>query len=121
MPEHIMDDADLAGPIVFCLLLGSLLLLSGKVHFGYIYGFSVFGCLGLNALLNLVSEQGIDFWLTCSVLGYCLLPVICLAGVSALLRLQSLVGLILSLLAIVWSTHAATRLVNNVFVHKCLN
>jgi hypothetical protein len=29
--EHILDDADLAGPILFCLVLGSLLLLSGKV------------------------------------------------------------------------------------------
>jgi len=29
--EHILDDADLAGPLVFCLLLGSLLLLSGNL------------------------------------------------------------------------------------------
>lgn len=28
---HILDDADLAGPLCFCLLLGSCLLLSGKV------------------------------------------------------------------------------------------
>jgi hypothetical protein len=29
--EHILDDADLAGPLVFCLLLGACLLLRGKV------------------------------------------------------------------------------------------
>lgn len=29
---HILDDADLAGPLCFCLLLGSCLLLSGKVR-----------------------------------------------------------------------------------------
>jgi hypothetical protein len=38
LSEHILDDTDLAGPLCFCLLLGACLLLSGKVHFGYIYG-----------------------------------------------------------------------------------
>ncbi|KAJ1430674.1 hypothetical protein B484DRAFT_430504 [Ochromonadaceae sp. CCMP2298] len=28
---HILDDADLAGPLCFCLLLGACLLFSGKV------------------------------------------------------------------------------------------
>jgi protein YIPF5/7 len=29
--EHLLDDADIAGPVVYCLILGGLLLLSGKV------------------------------------------------------------------------------------------
>ena len=33
----VMDDADLAGPLVFCLALGSCLLLAGKVHFGFVH------------------------------------------------------------------------------------
>ena len=37
--SHIMDDTDLAGPLVICLLLGVSLLLRGKLQFGYIYGF----------------------------------------------------------------------------------
>ena len=41
LSEHILDDTDLAGPLCFCLLLGACLLLSGKVHFGYIYGKTV--------------------------------------------------------------------------------
>ena len=62
-PEHIMQktltvlnpfrttrtdvagDADLAGPLVFCLAFGSLLLLSGKIHFNYIYGIGAMGCV----------------------------------------------------------------------------
>ncbi|KAL8897163.1 MAG: hypothetical protein Q9207_007349, partial [Kuettlingeria erythrocarpa] len=32
--QHIMDDSDLAGPILFFLLFGTFLLFSGKVHFG---------------------------------------------------------------------------------------
>jgi len=82
-----------------------------QVHFGYIYGFSVFGCLGMYALLNLLSDSSvIDIWLTCSVLGYCLLPVICLAGIAVVLKLQSILGLLLSIIAVIWSSHAATRL-----------
>ncbi len=48
MPTVHEEDADLAGPLVFCLLLGTCLLLTGKVHFGYIYG----------AFLRLSSEGG---------------------------------------------------------------
>lgn len=31
--QHIMDDSDLAGPILFFLLFGTFLLLSGKVQY----------------------------------------------------------------------------------------
>lgn len=34
--EHILDDADLAGPLVFCFLFGvCLLLVSSRYHFLY--------------------------------------------------------------------------------------
>jgi len=110
--EHILDDADLAGPIFFCLLLGSCMLLSGKVHFGYIYGFSVFGCFGLQTIINLMHPVGLDFSRTCSVLGYCLLPVIVLAASSIILNLKGTLGFILAAITIAWSTGAATRLLN---------
>lgn len=110
--EHILDDTDLAGPLCFCLLLGSLLLLSGKVHFGYIYGFSVFGCLGFQLFISLIHPVGLDVWRTCSVLGYCLLPVIFLATLAIVINMRGLLGLILSAFSIVWCTLSATRLVN---------
>lgn len=109
MSEHILDDADLAGPLFFCLLLGSCLLLSGKVQFGYIYGFSVCGCLGMNGIINLMHPTGLDFWKTCSVLGYCMIPVIGLAAISILFSLANFLGLILAAGAIGWATQAATR------------
>ena len=31
LQDNILDDADLAGPLFFCLMLGSCLLLAGKV------------------------------------------------------------------------------------------
>ena len=104
-----MDDADLAGPLFYCLLLGSALLLSGKVHFGYIYGFSIFGCVGMYAILNLIHPTGLDFWRTCSVLGYCMLPIIGLAALGILLSMKGVLGFILAASAIAWSTYASTR------------
>ena len=94
----VADDADMAGPISFCLILGFLMLMRGQVNFGYIYGFSVTGCVALYSLLDLlhpasaslapqgqqqmgqqmgmggqsstaVSGGGISIWLTCSILG----------------------------------------------------
>jgi hypothetical protein len=80
--NDIMDDADLIGPIIFCLLLGLFLLLSGKILFGYIYGVAVMGCLATYAVLNLMSEPGADISRTASVLGYSLLPMVVLSGIS---------------------------------------
>ncbi len=108
--DDILEDADLAGPIFFALILGSCLLLAGKVHFGYIYGFSMFGCLGMHMIVNLLHQTGLDFVMTCSVLGYGLLPVIALAGVSIVFNLQGVAGMALAAGAIAWSTFAAGRL-----------
>lgn len=56
--ETLMRDSDLGGPIAICLALGVLLLLRAKVHFGYIYGFALMGCLGMTVILNLMSRCG---------------------------------------------------------------
>jgi protein YIPF5/7 len=57
-------------------------------------------------------ENSFDFWTACSVLGYCLLPVIGLAVLAIALRLDGWLGLILSSLAIIWATLSATRLID---------
>ena len=72
--QNIMDDSDLAGPILFFLLFGTFLLLvglstcllvscdmrltisqSGKLHFGYIYGLAALGSISLHWILSLMS------------------------------------------------------------------
>ena len=112
-PSLIVEDADLAGPLAFALLLGAELLLSGKIHFGYIYGFGLFGCLSMTLILNLMSPQPVSIWTVTSILGYSLLPVNILAALKIVLvniaRLSTL-GRILALLTILWSTVASTRL-----------
>jgi hypothetical protein len=74
------NDDDFAGPLLFVVLLGTLLLFKGKVQFGAIYGVFVTGWLGIWAVLNLMSPKGIDVYRTASVMGYSLLPIVMLAG-----------------------------------------
>ena len=106
--EHIMDDADLAGPLLFWLCFGTFLLFvslslslymcylifipclfqSGKAHFGYIYGVGLLGSISIYTLLNLMSEKGIDAYCVASVLGYCLLPMVGVGAISVMVILE---------------------------------
>jgi len=106
--ERIMDDADLAGPLLFFFLFGMLLLLSGKPQFGYIYGFGLLGSMSIYTLLNLMSDKGIDVYRVVSVLGYCLLPMVGVGAVSVVVTLDGIVGYLLSLLSIIWCTFSAS-------------
>jgi len=106
--EHIMDDADLAGPIFFIFCFGISLLFSGKSNFNYIYGVGLFGSASLYTLLNLMSQQGIDAYRVASVLGYCLLPMVGVGTVSVLVALDGTFGYLLSILSILWCTYSAS-------------
>jgi hypothetical protein len=52
-----MDDSDLAGPVLFCVLFGTFLLFSGQVHFGYIYGLALLGSTSLHLIISLMSPS----------------------------------------------------------------
>lgn len=105
-----MDDTDLAGPLLFIFLFGSFLLFSGKSHFGYIYGVGLLGVVSIYLILNLMSENGVDWSRTASVLGYCLLPMVMLSGFSVVLKLGGMVGLILSVVSILWCTWSSSAM-----------
>lgn len=105
----ILQETDLTGPLVFCLCFGAFLLLSGKVHFGYIYGIGVLGCLAMYALLNLMSESGVSVGCTISVLGYCLLPMVVLSGLSVL-SLKGTLCTVLTIVAVSWCSLSASKL-----------
>uniref|UniRef100_A0A0B7APR4 Protein YIPF n=1 Tax=Arion vulgaris TaxID=1028688 RepID=A0A0B7APR4_9EUPU len=106
----IMQDTDLAGPLVFCLAFGASLLLSGKVHFGYIYGIGLVGCLAMYCLLNLMSLNGVSAGIIVSVLGYCLLPMVFLSFLAAVLALTGIVGLVLVSVTVLWCSISASKL-----------
>merc|ERR1712157_42173 len=112
--EHLMDDDDLAGPLVFALLLGGELLLSAKIHFGYVYGFGMFAWLGMSLVLNLMTppDKPISTWTVLSILGYCLLPVNLLALVNVFVRIKTLkvAGTVSACIVIFWCTLSSMRL-----------
>ena len=109
-PREAAGDADLAGPLVFCLAFGSLLLLTGKVHFNYIYGIGLMGCVANYGLLTLMSQAPVSITVVVSVLGYCILPIVVLSAFSVLISLTGILGNIFSILAVIWSSWSASKL-----------
>jgi protein YIPF5/7 len=72
----------------------------------------VLSCLFLYLLMNLLSpERSIDIYRVCSVLGYCLLPIIGLAAINIFISVKGLgpIGFALASISILWSTHTASR------------
>ncbi|XP_050168165.1 protein YIPF5 [Myiozetetes cayanensis] len=106
----IMNETDLAGPMVFCLAFGATLLLAGKIQFGYVYGISAIGCVGMFCLLNLMSMTGVSFGCVASVLGYCLLPMILLSSFAIVFSLQGIMGIILTAGIIGWCSFSASKI-----------
>lgn len=132
--QHIMDDSDLAGPILFFLLFGTFLLFSGKVHFGYIYGLALVGSLSLHTIFSLMSpppssspnsypsshhdpshshaggsmSSTLTFPRSASVLGYCLLPLVGTSLVGVLVPMDTAVGYVISSVAIGWCTYSSS-------------
>lgn len=107
--SDIMTDSDLAGPILFVLLFGTLLLLAGKVQFGYIYGVGLFGTVSLHYLFKLMSEEvTIDLIRSTSVIGYCLLPLVLISVIGVFISLDNFLGYIASIIAVFWCTFSAS-------------
>lgn len=107
--SDIMADSDLAGPILFVLLFGTLLLLAGKVQFGYIYGVGLFGTISLHYLFKYMSNDvQLDLVRSASVIGYCLLPLVLISVIGVVISLDNLIGYIISGFAVLWCTYSAS-------------
>ena len=50
-----MDDSDLYGGLLFLILYGTFLALSGKFFYGYIYGIALFGSIALHWIFALMT------------------------------------------------------------------
>lgn len=106
----LMRDSDMAGPLVFCLALGFCLLLTGKVHFGYIYGFGAMGCIAMYVIVNLMAQSTqLDLSRTFSVMGYCLLPIVMLSAIAIVVNLRGTIGTVLGSGAVIWCTLSSAR------------
>ena len=108
--HHIMDDSDLFGPLLFCIAFGFVLLISGKVHFGYVYGCALLGCVTLHTILTLMATTASSFSRTASVLGYCLLPIVVTSCLGVAINMDGLLGYTTTSVAIAWSTFSASAI-----------
>lgn len=112
-PEAI-EDMDLAGPVMFAVILGFLLSLQGKVQFGAIYGLSLLGIAFAKMLLTLMCDQHeVAVQFVVSTLGYCLLPNLVLAVVQTFqhwLVGSHTVILPIAFVVIGWSSWCATTM-----------
>ncbi len=75
---HLHEDADFAGPFIFCMLFGLCQLLAGKLHFGVILGWTSLASLYVYMVLNLLAGRygGLDLYHCGSLVGYSLLPMV---------------------------------------------
>lgn len=117
-------DKDLTGPLLFLIMFAfSLLIFLHKPHFGYVYGFTVLGSAIMYVLLKLMAGpqfgSNIDLCYVLSVLGYSLLPLICLSLTVALIDLTGIIfqikrvvvilKYIVSLCFVAWASISASR------------
>ncbi|KIW19816.1 hypothetical protein PV08_00391 [Exophiala spinifera] len=133
---HIMDDSDLYGGLLFLVLYGTFLALSGKFFYGYIYGIALFGSLALHWMFALmtppiepsevdqmaqgqrdhVSSSGhgghfsstLTYSRSASVLGYCFLPLVFTALFGVLLPMDTGLGYVLTAAAVGWCTFSSS-------------
>jgi hypothetical protein len=113
LEQDLRDDCDLTGPLILCLLLGLVLTLSRGWAFDYVYGFASIGSLSVWALVNLLNNpgsEGIGIYHTVSVLGYGMFPFIPLATLSIFISLNTMMGLVITFMFVVWSTSSASMM-----------
>ena len=128
-----MDDSDLYGGLLFLVLYGAFLALSGKFFYGYIYGIALFGSVTLHCIFALMApidadqqdqmaqaqrdhqgHQGGHFSTTliysrsASVLGYCFLPLVFTALFGVALPMDTFMGYLMTAAAVGWCTYSSS-------------
>ena len=100
------------GPVLIAIVFALSFLLRGRIEFGNIYGFGLTGCVGLYALINLMSRQDqyLELYSCISVLGYGFAPFCLLAWATVVIDFNNPIGYSVCVLFILWSTIAAARL-----------
>ncbi|KIX02396.1 uncharacterized protein Z518_08337 [Rhinocladiella mackenziei CBS 650.93] len=135
---HIMDDSDLYGGLLFLVLYGTFLALSGKFFYGYIYGIALFGSIALHWMFALMTppldpndsdqmsqaqrdhtpggsghhvghfSSTLTYSRSASVLGYCFLPLVFTALFGILLPMDTGIGYVLTAAAVGWCTYSSS-------------
>lgn len=144
-----MDDSDLYGALLFLILYGTFLALSGKFFYGYIYGIALFGSIALHLIFSLMTpplgegdmnthpaqslqvgggvgqsvgpgmgmgmgiggghfSSTLTYSRSASVLGYCFLPLVLTALFGILFSMDTLLGYVLTSMAVGWCTFSSS-------------
>lgn len=131
--QHIMDDSDLAGPLLLYFLLGIFTSIAGNSYFGYIYGLAILGSGALHSILALMSppvtpndassmsaqdggsgagsrhfSSNLTLTRSASVLGYCLLPLVFVSLLGIVVSMNGLLGYAITSVAIAWCTYSSS-------------
>lgn len=87
LDPSLHEDPDLSGPFLFCILFGLAQLLSGKVHFGVILGWTSVASVFLYLVFNLLAGRNgnLDLYRCVSILGYSLVPIVLFSVASIFL------------------------------------
>ncbi|XP_052873209.1 protein YIPF5-like [Anopheles cruzii] len=113
-PDCLFKENDLAGPLVFLLVLAVCLSISNsKIEFGNIYRLSVVSIVAMYCLIYLMGQTGESFVSisgVSSVLGYSLLPIVCLSIVSMLIPLNNCYGMVFTGAAIVLASSKSSKM-----------
>ncbi len=132
-----MDDSDLYGGLLFLVLYGTFLALSGKFFYGYIYGIALFGSFALHWMFALMTppvdpsdtdqmsqaqrdhhrgstgngghfSSTLTYPRSASVLGYCFLPLVFTALFGVALPMDTAMGYVLTAMAVGWCTFSSS-------------
>lgn len=104
-PTLKIENSDITGPIIIVLLYSLLLLLNGKVHFGYVYFVTLASNLLIYFLLNVLKEINKDVTLQIifSVLGYSFVPLVLYSFFRLFFRVD-----FVGYLCVLWSSYVAS-------------
>ena len=110
-PAEAAGDDDVAGPLLFAFLMGAAHLMRGRLHFGYILGWSSMSTLAMYWLINQLANdqrgEGLQLYRCGSILGYCMLPVVALAALAAFTPAGAATRIVAAVL-VLWCASKAT-------------
>lgn len=107
--------SDLVGPIFFLILFALVLLLNGRVHFGYLYFLSIFSSLSIYLLLKLMTALEIGFLKVASILGYSFIPTLFFSVLNIFLPAARSSKLLTGIFFALWSTYISSTVITNHF------
>ncbi|CAD7950211.1 unnamed protein product [Amoebophrya sp. A120] len=116
LPQSVVLEGDLTGPL---LILGALMLgflLQGKVQFELLYLLASLSSFTSYLLINLMAQKGgIDLYCVISMFGYGLLPVVILSFIAVIISLKSyaVVGTVCALITVFWCTATSSKFVES--------